>query len=141
MRQVTAKLDSLTGPVKVATALMLAPGHIFVSADDEGTPDLPGGRRVVPVTDKGGPLELLTSETLPSVTDAGVYLDASDLGKLGGATAGPKLRAYGFKDTWRKMRSGAGVLLAVGAITTLATPEARAGLFLAFPLANNSAHE
>ena len=129
MQTLSSEFQPLPGPVKVATLLSLAPGQVFVSADQAGTSDLPGGRRTVLVTKGGGPLELITSNTSPPVTEAGTYLDASDLARLGGAIADPKIREYGMDDTWRKMRSGAGMLLAVGALATLAT--AIVGLVLA----------
>jgi hypothetical protein len=55
------------------------------------------------------------------VTEAGTYLDATDLAKLGTATGSPKIRRYKFRDTWGKIRSRAGAQLAFGAVATLAT--------------------
>lgn len=134
MRQITTQPQDVP-PVNVAPALTLAPGHIFVSADNVGTCDLPAGRKVVLATTAGGPLELLTSKTSPPVTAPGTYLDASDLGKLGDARTNPTVRAYGFKDTWRKIRTKAGVILAIGAVATAAT--AIVGLVLALTAASS----
>jgi hypothetical protein len=134
MLQITNKARRLPGPVQVAPALSLPPGQVFVSADAAGTRDLPAGVKVVLATTDGGPLELLTTKASPPVSEPGTYLDASDLAKLGTATADPTLRKYGSGDTWRKIRSRAGAQLAIGAFATLAT--AVVGVVLALSAAS-----
>ena len=121
MVAITKKSKSLTGPVQAAPLLQLPPGELFVSADASGTSDLKSGIKVVLETTNGGPLELRTTKASPAVTAAGTYLDASDLGKLGTAKNNPTVRKYGYRDTWRKIRSRAGLQLLIGAIATLAT--------------------
>lgn len=136
MLDITSHPTNVLGPVKAAGLQTLPPGQVFISADAAGTSDLSGGQKVVLETTSGGPLELLASKTAPPVTEAGTYLDVSDLGKLGSAKDGPTLRTYGWRDTWRKVRSRAGVQVGVGALATLIT--AAIGLLVAFTATNPS---
>ena len=131
MIALTKSAQPLTGrPIAVAPLLKLSTGHLFVSADSAGTAELPDGQKVVLETDSGGRLELITSNAPISVTAAGTYLDTSDLAKIAGAVANPKIRKYRAKDTRGKIFSNAGLLLLIGAIATLGT--AVVGIILAF---------
>jgi len=106
--------------VEAAADGAVTTGTIVVAvarADRSGfASDLPGGRRVV-LTTRQGRLELTTSDTIADGIDAaGTYVSPADE-QLLPETDGAQLQLYRrYKDWWRKVRSPAGRLPAIGGL-------------------------
>ena len=102
-------------------------GSVFVGRRENASvvADVMGEKKVVLET-KQGRLELTTTESIGgSPGQTGTYLNGADYAKLG-STERPTIRLYGLGDTWRKIRSGPGLLLV--ATTILAVVTAGTGL-------------
>lgn len=85
------------------------------------TPQLAKGQQVVLIMPEGGRLELTATQNIsviPNVT--GTYLAQSDYAKCAD-WGDAKVRLYGWSDTWRKISSGAGVLVLLSTIAPLLT--------------------
>jgi hypothetical protein len=115
----------------------IAAGYIYVAVPDAAGTLVAGlakGQHVVLRTEAGETLELTTrNEIGKPPNQKGTYLNDADLATFND-TADPKLRLYRWRDTWAKVRSGAGVVLLVP--TLLGVLAAAASLFFVLSTAN-----
>jgi hypothetical protein len=117
-----------TPPLHVSDGI--ASGNVYVAlrADDGTiTPGLIAGQRAVLQTEQGEKLELTTRAKIAAKPGAeGTYLNQIDFASFS-ERAHPTLRLYGWRDTFNKVRSSAGILLLLPALLALLT--AAAGFF------------
>ncbi len=112
--------DAVDVPQLIVGAQIPA-GRVFV-VDGSLAPQLADGEKAV-LTAEGGERELTTLAEAGGITGGpGTFLNLEDYDSFGGKRADPRLRAYGWHDGWRKVKSRKGWILIV---TTLL------GLFLA----------
>jgi hypothetical protein len=114
-------------PVYTAPAGTSLAGRVYIVKNEDGTPvpQLRDGRQAVLLCN-GGQLELVTCAEASGMIREGTYLDEADVGRLT-SLANPRLRLYGWRDTWGKMWSGQGAVLLL--TTLLGLLAAAAGLY------------
>ena len=139
MIPLTKKPISLDG-YRLKNSNGVLPRHVYVGEFANGvlSSQLDAGKRVVLTTtiDKKS-LELITSDTIDfHPTASGTYLNSVDWAKLQ-ATSPLTVKLYTLRDTWRKIRSGPGIVLLLTAIGALAVAVV-AAVFLLIAQASNS---
>jgi hypothetical protein len=104
------KEPNATATVAGAVAGALSPSTVYL-ADKNGAGGLPEGKKVVLATAAGYSAELTVTATIgtPVAADT-TYVTPDQFGKTGNWND-PTLRLYTWRETWRKVRSPAGILL------------------------------